>query len=59
MAITITHEVSTKELVELIKEATFEDNEKMEILKVLFPSRSHTDRSRLMGDVTEFIYLNI
>lgn len=59
MAITITHEVSTKELVELIKEATFEDNEKMEILKALFPSRSHTDRSRLMGDVTEFIYLNI
>ena len=59
MAITITHEVSTKELVELIKEATFEDNEKMEILKALFPSRSHTDRSRLLGDMTEFIYLNM
>lgn len=59
MAITITHELSTKDLVELVKEATFEDAEKMEILKALFPSRSHTDRSRLMGDVTEFIYLNI
>lgn len=59
MAITIVHEISTKELVELIKKVTFEEAEKMEIIKALFPSRSHTDRSRLLGELTEFIYLNM
>lgn len=58
MTVTIQQEISTNQLIEMIQEANFEDKEKMEIIKALFPSRSHTDRSRLLGDLTEFIYLN-
>lgn len=58
MTITIQHNISTNQLIEMIQEANFEDNEKMKVIKALFPSRSHTDRTRLLGDLTEFIYLN-
>lgn len=59
MTITIEKEITNKEIIAMVAEARFEDSEKIELLKALFPSRSCTDRQKLMGEVTECIYLNM
>lgn len=58
---TIQQEISLTidQLCELIIEDNLSDEEKLKILKALFKTRLITDRTKLMGEVNEFIILNM
>ena len=51
--------LTVDQLCELIIEDNLSDEEKLKILKALFKTRAITDRAKLMGEVNEFIILNM
>lgn len=51
--------LTVDQLCELIIEDNLSDEEKLKILKALFKTRAITDRTKLMGEVNEFIILNM
>lgn len=51
--------LTVDQLCELIIEENLSDEEKLKVLKALFKTRAITDRTKLMGEVNEFIILNM
>lgn len=58
MKFKIEHEISKDELFDLLKEAEFSTPEKRQMLEILFPARGYTDKSRLVAEISEFIFTN-
>lgn len=58
--ITIKHELSVDDLLQIIKDAKLSSPEKRKVLEILFPNRTGcSDNQRLVGDITEFLYTGL
>ncbi len=54
--LTISHEITKDEILELVKQADFSAPEKLKILDILFPQRGYNDKARLAGEISAFIF---
>lgn len=52
----VTVELTKDQIFEALDEAELSNPERREILKKLFPHKGYTDNSRLVADITDFLY---
>ncbi len=52
-------ELSNDTLFDAIVQTQFNDSEKLQILKALFPQRGFSDKTRMLGEVSEFVLNNM
>ena len=53
---TIELQLSNQQVINMLKEVTFSEPEKIEIIKMLVGSRSYLDKKNLVSEVTDLIY---
>ncbi len=54
--LTIQHEITKDELFQLIENAEFSAPEKKKVLDMLFEQRGYSEKSRLVGIISDFVY---
>ncbi len=54
--LTVQHQITNDELLELIKQASFSIPEKKKILDILFEQRGYSEKARLVSMITDFVY---
>ncbi len=54
--LTILHEITKDELFQLIENAEFSAPEKKKVLDMLFEQRGYSEKSRLVGIISDFVY---